>query len=591
MHMNEENSESIQESMLDNNAEIVKNHEIEKLSAAINQLPIPIGILDNEGKVFSVNNAVKTLLMLQEEIQRGSPIEALQLGPYQHLIEIQLENSNEQTTKTPQEIWLRVGEDNLPLRFYLHFFMGDAKNNHYALIIFEDNRHKFNAVDSAKQPYFLDTLTELPTPFLFRHWLEQILLTRSDDKPLFVMCLHLDSCQTNESVFTKKTADNAIRQVAVILKYALEKKGLAARFDYDTFFIALHHVNSLIEANQWVYKLDQDLSYIAKSMSREIINFNIGIAVQGIDSNQSDALIDIAKKATYKDRMTHSHYRYACEETHQTMRARLSLEAQLREAVCTNKLNMLYQPRVDLVTGRVVGAEALLRWPTQEGIRRPYEFMPVAEKAGVMQDIDRLVIFNVSQQIHDWLDKGFDIQRVSLNVSSEAFKDETTLLHLFDDISKDIEIPLEHLEFEITENMVINNLEATIRTLENLQKNQVYFSIDDFGAGLSSLSLLMKLPVNVVKIDPCFVNDCHENPRSKALIQAIVDLSKTLNFQTIAEGVESVEQLQVLRQIGCDEYQGYYFSRPVNPKKLETDFLFRATKKNLVGRSVSPIKT
>jgi EAL domain-containing protein (putative c-di-GMP-specific phosphodiesterase class I) len=243
---------------------------------------------------------------------------------------------------------------------------------------------------------------------------------------------------------------------------------------------------------------------------------------------------------------------------------RLMLESSLRHALALDQLSLQYQPKIDAVSNRLNGVEALLRWTHPDlGTLAPMKFIPLAEETGLIIPIGRWVLQTACAQNMAWQQQGLEPISMAVNLSPRQFQDEH-LLQDIDDVLKKTGMPAHLLQLEITESMVMQNVGRAVKLLDEIQSRGVRLAIDDFGTGYSSMSLLKQFPIDTLKIDRSFVRDLAENPEDRAIAMAIINMGKALGLTVVAEGVETTEQDAFLRNHSCDEMQGYLFSRPVS---------------------------
>jgi EAL domain-containing protein (putative c-di-GMP-specific phosphodiesterase class I) len=251
-------------------------------------------------------------------------------------------------------------------------------------------------------------------------------------------------------------------------------------------------------------------------------------------------------------------------------RQRLSMETELHRALKRDEFVLHYQPKVDLAEGKIVGMEALLRWQSPErGLVAPDEFIPLLEETGLILPVGEWVLRTACKQARAWQQLGLPNIRIAVNISALQFR-QANLSGVIQAIFRenDLDPNLGMLEFELTESLLMKNMDATISTLNRLHDLGIQFSIDDFGTGYSSLSYLKRFPISTLKIDQSFVQDISNKADDAAIVNAIVALGHSLGLTVIAEGVETIEQLNYLRTIQCDEIQGYLFSRPVPGEEM-----------------------
>ena len=263
-----------------------------------------------------------------------------------------------------------------------------------------------------------------------------------------------------------------------------------------------------------------------------------------------------------------NNYHFYSTSMHSFVLELLTLESDLHKALERNELVLYYQPKVDAATRMVKGMEALIRWKHPDrGLIPPQQFIPLAETSGLIIPIGEFVIRTVCRQIRTWQEAGYEQMNIALNVSGRQF-DQQNLIEIVKEALQDTLISPRCLELEITESIIMRNPEKAIQILAELSALGIGISIDDFGTGYSSLSYLKRLPLDFLKIDQSFVKGLASDPRDQAIIRAIIAMAHSLNLKTIAEGVETEEQLSFLQEHGCDEIQGYLFSRPLPAEEI-----------------------
>jgi diguanylate cyclase (GGDEF)-like protein/PAS domain S-box-containing protein len=303
------------------------------------------------------------------------------------------------------------------------------------------------------------------------------------------------------------------------------------------------------------------------------LSASIGISIYPIDGETTETLIANADRAmSHAKSQGGNSFQYYTESLNATSTRRLVLESKLRNAVEQNRLHLVYQPKVDLRSGRVIGMEALLRWVEPDlGFVPPDEFIPLAEEIGCISKIGRWVLLDACRQNKEWQDRGLGSVPVSVNVSSRQFSD-TNLLEVVTEVLEETGLEPQWLELEITESAMLEDEVTTTQTLKLIRERGVRVSLDDFGTGFSSLSYLRRLSLDTLKIDRSFVMDLPDDDDAKGIFEAIIVMAHVLGLTVIAEGVETEEQRDFLRSIECDEIQGYLVSKPVPPDEF-THFL------------------
>jgi EAL domain-containing protein (putative c-di-GMP-specific phosphodiesterase class I) len=296
---------------------------------------------------------------------------------------------------------------------------------------------------------------------------------------------------------------------------------------------------------------------------------SIGIALYPDDGTDVDDLLKNAEKAMRHTKSEgKNNYHFYSSSMHSSVLELLTLESDLHKALERDELVLYYQPKVDAATRMVKGMEALIRWKhPDKGLIPPLQFIPLAETSGLIIPIGEFVIRTACGQIKTWQEAGYKQMNIALNVSSRQF-DQQDLMEIVKEAIKDAMIPPQCLELEITESIIMRNPEKAIRTLTELKAMGIQIAIDDFGTGYSSLSYLKRLPLDFLKIDQSFVRNLASDPNDQAIVRATIAMAHSLNLKTIAEGVETEEQLSFLQEHGCDEIQGYLFSRPLPAEEI-----------------------
>jgi EAL domain-containing protein (putative c-di-GMP-specific phosphodiesterase class I) len=248
----------------------------------------------------------------------------------------------------------------------------------------------------------------------------------------------------------------------------------------------------------------------------------------------------------------------------------MALANSLHRAIDRNEIRVFYQPLVNLKSGKIVGAEALARWQHPDlGLIMPSKFIPVAEETGLILRLSEVILYSVCEQMRSWRESGINYGFIAVNLSGQHFRPDNNLTELISKVLQETGTEPDNLEIELTESIIMQNAEFTIQVLSQLQSIGVKVAIDDFGTGYSSLSYLKHFPVNILKIDRCFIQDITTDRHDATISLAIIDLAHSLSLQVIAEGVETAEQIHFLKENGCDQIQGYFFSPPLPAPEFE----------------------
>lgn len=415
-----------------------------------------------------------------------------------------------------------------------------------------------------------DMLTGLPNRELFNELLNLALAQaqrHNHNRLLAVLFLDLDRFKLINDTLGHGVGDQLLQSVAHRLKECCRRQGdVVARRGGDEFIVLLPELDSVQDAAKVAQKIIDAFSHAFVLPEHELfISTCIGISIFPEDGTEGDTLIGNADMAMYraKEHGRNQYHLYNLSMNAQTFK-RLAMETNLRKAMERQEFFLNYQPKINVKTGRVVSYEALVRWQNPElGLVEPKRFIPVAEETGLIIQLGEWVLRTACAQNRAWQDANYPFMRVAVNFSPRQFQ----MLRLADMVEKVLaETNLDPcwLELEVTEGIMLQNIENTITTLRRLSDLGVHISIDDFGTGYSSLSYIKKLPINTLKIDQSFVNDITINPDDAAIATAVINLAQSLRLNVIAEGVEYEGQARLLDSLECSEMQGYFFSRPLN---------------------------
>ncbi|MBD2085529.1 EAL domain-containing protein [Trichocoleus sp. ST-U3] len=412
-----------------------------------------------------------------------------------------------------------------------------------------------------------DGLTGLPNRDLFCDRLHQIVSQSENDQRLVaVVLLGIDDFTDMSHTLDRETLNLLLRAVAQRLTTCMGQTEILAHVSGDEFAIALTEIPCFESA----IKLSQLLvSTLAKPFFLEgnsiRITASIGIAINDLeDRNGVDKLLQKARLALYQAKQQgRSQYQFYSPEVNAQLQERLVLENELHGAVERNEMVVYYQPLIDLHTRKITAMEALVRWqhPTL-GLVSPAKFIPIAEANGSIVQIGEWVLRTACAQTRAWQLAGFPPIRISVNLSARQFE-QPNLVEVVNQTLEETGLKASYLELEVTESLLMGDVQRSVNTLDQLRNLGILLALDDFGTGYSSLNYLKRFPVTMLKIDRSFVQDVTSNPDSAAVTDAIIALAKSLRLNITAEGIETQEQLDYLQRRGCEEGQGFYFSRPV----------------------------
>jgi diguanylate cyclase (GGDEF)-like protein len=420
----------------------------------------------------------------------------------------------------------------------------------------------------AKLNYLIhnDSLTNLPNRFSLREQFKQIKKTDSSPEQLVtVLSVGLDRFNQINTHLGNSIGDLLLKTVAERLSVCVGNQGIVARLNDDQFAVILATIKHRNEASQIAQDILTRLSETFELGGQEIfVTASLGIALCPRDGTEIEQLLNHAHIAMMKAKQQGGdHYEFYAAAYNIGSSDRLALQTSLRYALEREELEVYYQPQVNLKTGEIFGAEALVRWQHPErGLVLPSKFIPIAEETGLIVPIGEWVLYTACKQVKVWQNSGFPSLQIAVNLSSRQFG-QLDLRHRLVQIIINTGIEPKYIELELTESMLVQNTEVAIRRLNALKALGVKIAIDDFGTGYSSLSYLQQFPFDVLKIDRCFIRNITENTSNAAITEAIIAMAKNLNLKLIAEGVETEDELSFVCQHQCDGMQGYLFSRPV----------------------------
>lgn len=423
-----------------------------------------------------------------------------------------------------------------------------------------------------------DTLTQLPNRLLLMDRLGQAILTaQREHHALALLVIDLDRFKTINDSLGHHIGDQLIQQVAGRLSNCIGAGDTLARLGGDEFVVVRSEIAQPGEAGHLAQRINEELSQPCWIEGHELnSSCSIGISCYPDDGNDAQTLLRNADTAMYHAKEGgRGDFEFFSSDMNRRAVQRLKLENELRNALLRDEFRLLYQPQVDMRSGQVVGAESLIRWHHPEmGVVAPTDFIPVAEETGLIREIGAWVLREACRQQLRWCAAGLPPLRIAVNLSVRQV--EPGLVDLVSRVLSDTGLDARYLDLEITESLLMHNLNENIAVLRRVSACGAQISMDDFGTGYSSLSSLKLFPVQTLKIDRSFVRDLVDDQDDANIVRSIVAMAHSLGLRIIAEGVESEAQLGYLRELGCDEYQGYLFSRPMAAEAFQALFADRA---------------
>lgn len=435
------------------------------------------------------------------------------------------------------------------------------------VLVFADISDSKRAQQTLHEMVNRDALTGLPNRRLLNELTSHALRRAEREKNnLAILFIDLDRFKIINDTLGHQVGDKLLVEVSARLSSVMRESDTVARLGGDEFLVMMDSLRDVEDASRVAKKVVSALQAEFMIDGKEIyIGASVGISVYPSDGDDVNSLIKAADIAMYQVKSSGKNgYRFYSAEMSQSAMERFNMELQLRRALERNQFEMVYQPQVSLQTGKIIGAEALVRWQHPElGTVSPAKFIPLAEETGLVTQIGEWVLRESARQAAEWVAQGLGLQSISVNVSGVQVQRSN-----FPDVVFGILVETgcepELLELEITESIVMNNTENVISTFNRIKQTGVRLAIDDFGTGYSSLSYLKRLPLDKLKIDQSFVRDITQDADDRAIAGAVIALARSLELTVIAEGVEKREQQDMLKQMGCDDGQGYLYGKPVN---------------------------
>jgi diguanylate cyclase (GGDEF)-like protein/PAS domain S-box-containing protein len=447
---------------------------------------------------------------------------------------------------------------------------GEGNPSQFLAVILSDS-FQTDAATGETRRVGHDALTGLPDRSILADRVEQnILNAKRANKSIALLVMGLDRFTLINDALGYAAGDQMLREVAERLAKVIRVSDTAARLDGDKFAV----MTPITAIDDSVIVAEKVLNAIKKPFTLKgeevFVTFSIGISIYPTDGEDFDDLLkDSLSAMQYAKQDGGSQYRFFASDMNAKAKNRLALEKRIRNALVNSEFVLFYQPKVEPKTDRVKGAEALIRWRDPiHGMIGPGEFIPVAEETGLIVDIGTWVMRAACFQTKAWQDAGYAPIKMSVNVSTQQFK-ARDLLDIVKAALNDSGLEPKWLELEITESMLMNDVEGAIARMQAVRDLGCGLSIDDFGTGYSSLSYLGRFPITTLKIDRAFVKDVQDNQNTAEIARAIIGLSRGLNLEVVAEGAELQEHIDFLQDNGCDSIQGFFYSKPLEAKDFE----------------------
>ncbi len=417
-----------------------------------------------------------------------------------------------------------------------------------------------------------DSLTDLPNKNLLYERLGNAInrAARSNER-LVTMFINLDNFKSINHTLGYAVGDELLKSVANRLYSRLRDYDTIARFGGDEFVLVFEKIDDEIHAASLAKRVMEVFKKPFLIKGNELfLSANMGIAFFPSDGNDPKTLIKNANLAMQRSKeQPGTSFQIFKHEMHEEITKRVILERNLRKAIENREFFVEYQPQIDTQTKKIVGAEALVRWNHPQLSRiPPLDFIPIAEDTGMILEIGQIVLEEAIEQMQRWHKMGYEDLKISINISGVQLL-QSNLFETVERILKRSGFDPRYLELELTESILMENIELASSLLQRFKKREIHLSIDDFGTGYSSLAYLKKLPIDTLKIDQSFIKNIHNSENDRVIVNAIIAMAHSLGLDVIAEGVEKKSQYAHLRQQGCEILQGYFFGEPLEAEAFE----------------------
>ena len=564
---------------------LLKNIEAERklhlASSVFESTNEGIVVTDSQAIIQSINPAFTRITGYGAEEVLGRNMNLIQSGRHDKQFYEKFWEVLKETGKWQGEFWDRRKDGRVyPQWLNINAILGSDGSLLNYVGVFSDLTALKESEENLLHLLGHDALTDLPNRHLFKERSSFALKDAQSKKGMVaILLLDLDRFKVINDTMGHDVGDRLLIQVGerlsdVLLSQHRSGAGVLGRLGGDEFAVILPKLLQPQDAAHFAKKLLDVLSkpFMAEEMDY-FLGASIGISVYPFDGEDVRALMKNADAAMYHAKeQGRNNFQFYRDDLNKSSMARIMMERDLRSAVEKNEFVLFYQPQMALDTGKLVGAEALIRWlHPQRGMVSPGEFIPLAEETGLVVPMGTWALETACRQSKMWWDAGFPPVRVAVNLSGIQFK-QPEFIDMVVGIVERSGLDARWLELELTESIAMGDVEDTYSKLKMLSNVHIQLAIDDFGTGFSSLSYLKRFPIDTLKIDQSFVRNCTVDTEDAAIIRTLVGLAHSLGLSVIAEGVETKEQLDFLKLQGCDEIQGYFYARPL-PVEAFADFM------------------
>lgn len=533
-----------------------------------------IMITDNRKRIITVNTAFEFVTGYHKTEVYGKSPAILQSGVHEKSFYLDMWKKIDEEGIWQGEIWNRRKTGEVYPEWLSILCIKDEKNEvtNYCAIFTDLSERKIVEKELEKRMLH-DTLTEVGNRFAFIQRMKA-LLDATEDKTypvshaLFFM--DLDRFKQVNDTLGHAIGDQLLIEVSKRMKGLLKNKDILARYGGDEFVITLTNIQHPREAAKFAEQLIREIEQPIIIENQELfVSTSIGISIYPNDGTTTEELLNRADKAmSYSKANGRNCFSFYFDELNTDTNRILVLDSELRKAIENREFTLAYQPKISLETGCIIGVEALVRWTNDKlGFVSPAEFIEYAEESGLIIPLSEIIFELACEGHHKLLNEGYPKMPIAINVSGIHFQQQNFLESIQSILEKN-NTSAHAFEIEVTERTVMNSADETISKLVRLKQQGFKISIDDFGTGYSSLSYLVRFPLDVLKIDRSFIQHICSLADKQAIVDAIIQMAHRLQMEVVAEGVENAQQVELLRKMGCDYIQGYYYSKPLPIEEL-----------------------
>jgi len=543
---------------------------------ALNHMDEGVMITNEHNQIIYVNRKFEKIMGFTFAEVKGKTPKALQSGIQELSFYEKMKETVAKTGKWQGELWNRTKEG----RVFLQSLSLVAIKNRSGEIanfigIISDLFHSETVENECfQQVAYYDSLTSLPNRFLFeKRVVSSLKQAEQSHEPFAIIYFQLEKFTEINEKHGFLFGDILLKKLAARMNDVLPANGMVTRWSGTEFTWILDGCGDKAEIEEQIARLSDRLSDQIYVNGIEMnIDARFGVSIFPDDGNTVSSLLSKANRAMTKARKHQSMIRFYEPDMGKSIKFFI-MELELERAIKEEQFELYYQPLISLETNELIGFEGLIRWnhPT-EGMISPVKFIPLAEQTGLIIDIGNLVFKQACEQLSIWKRQGFSDIKISVNLSMNQFKDEK-LVDNFIEIIEDTGVSANDIGIELTESSLIADMEETIVKLYQLKHLGFYIAVDDFGTGYSSLGYLIDFPINRIKIDRTFIKAMGHNKKIKAIVSAINTMAKTMDIEVVAEGIETKEQLDLIRNLNCNVVQGFLFDAPLSKQEAERKWL------------------